>query len=398
MKNLTSLLLIVPLFSILMVQTVRGQTEEEFRQEFEQYALTHSESEWQAYALNRFAQMTTDVILQEAAWTLIERSFTTGPCLSVRQQICDHDFEQRMLEITATTTAAGAVCAFTAAGNPYVFAVCISAVAVQHYARLAAAQNAHRACYLRARLDCLPPPSPTPSPNHCSILAPEREGINAGERSATRDIVPLLADCSLYEDPCLCPPRSPIMIDVAGNGFDLTNVADGVMFNITGFGREPLGWTQANSDDALLALDLNANGLIDNGLELFGNFSAQPEPTDGAERNGFEALAVFDLNGDGRIDSEDTVYSELRLWQDKNHNGISESGELHPVDKLGLKTLFLSYSRSKRVDKHGNEFRYRARVNDFRDRQLGRSAWDVFLVSSRRRVTTGGGLMIWPRQ
>jgi hypothetical protein len=35
------------------------------------------------------------------------------------------------------------------------------------------------------------------------------------------------------------------------------------------------------------------------------------------------------------------------------------------------------------VDKYGNEFRYRARVNDLRDRQLGRWAWDVFLVSSR---------------
>jgi hypothetical protein len=138
--------------------------------------------------------------------------------------------------------------------------------------------------------------------------------------------------------------------------------------------------------------------LIDNGLELFGNFSAQPEPAMGAERNGFAALAVFDYNADGKIDSEDTVYSELRLWHDRNHNGVSEPDELQSVERLGLKTLFLNYRRSKRVDKHGNEFRYRAKVNDFRDRQLGRWAWDVFLVNSRRRVTIGGGLMIWPRQ
>jgi hypothetical protein len=397
MKNLTSLLLIVPLFSILTVQTVRGQTEDEFRQEFEQYAMTHSESEWQAYALNQFAQMTTSVILQEAAWSLIEQSFTTGPCLSAKQQICDREFEQKMLEITATTTAAAAVCAFTAAGNPVIFAVCIAAVAVQHAARLAAAQNAHRTCYFRARLDCLPTPTPTPSPNHCSILGPEGiGGIDASdEQASTTDVVPLIADCSLYEDPCLCPPRSPIMIDVAGNGFDLTNVADGVMFNITGFGREPLGWTRPDSDDAFLALDLNANGLIDNGAELFGNFTAQPEPAAGAERNGFAALAVFDYNGDGKINRDDTVYSELRLWQDRNHNGVSEAEELQPLDKLGLNTLFLNYRRSQRVDKFGNEFRYRAKVNDFGGRQLGRWAWDVFLVSSRPRLS---GVSQWQQR
>lgn len=388
MKNLTSLLLILPLFSILMVQTVRGQTEDEFRQEFQEYAETHSEDEWQAFALFRFAQMTTSTVLEEAAWSALERSFSQGPCLAVKQQICDEEFNSKMLEITALSTAAGTACALAAGGNRITFAFCIAAVAVQHGLRLRAAISTHRACYLSARLACLPTPNPTPSPNHCSILAPERDGINArDERASTRDIVPLIADCSLYEDPCLCPPRSPIMIDVAGNGFDLTNVSDGVMFNITGFGREPLGWTRPESDDAFLALDLNANGLIDNGAELFGNFSVQPEPAAGAERNGFEALAVYDLNIDGRINSDDPVFSELRLWQDSNHNGISEPEELHPLDRLGLKTLFLNYRRSKRVDKHGNEFRYRAKVKDARDAQRGRWAWDVFLVSGRRRVS-----------
>lgn len=382
MKTLTSLLLIVPLFSILMVQTVRGQTEAEFRQEFEQYALTHSQTEWQAYALNRFSQMTNDAILEEAAWSFLERSFSTGPCLGARQRICDEQLYAEFASATALSTAAMLLCTVTA--NPITFAVCAAAVGFQHALRIEAAKRTYRACYLRARLDCLPPPEPTPTPNHCSILAPERDGINASdERASSRDIVPLLADCSQYFDPCLCPPRSPILIDVAGNGFDLTNVYDGVMFNITGFGREPLGWTRADSDDAFLALDLNANELIDNGAELFGNFTAQPEPANGAERNGFAALTVFDLNGDGRIDSHDPIFSELRLWQDSNHNGISEPEELHQLDKLGLQTLDLSYERSKMVDEHGNEFRYRAGVTDARDAQMGRWAWDVFLVSAR---------------
>ena len=340
--------------------------------------------------------MTTNVILEEAAWVLIERSFSYNPCLATKQRICDLQLEEKLLEITALTIAAGAACALTAAGSPVFFGFCIAAVAAQHQARLEAASRAHRACYLRGRLECPDPtPTPTPSPGHCSILrpeiAPDGARINASdeESSVSGDILPQLADCSLFEDPCLCPPRSPIIIDLAGNGFDLTDVAGGVMFNITGFGREPLGWTRADSDDAFLALDLNANGLIDNGTELFGNFTTQPTPEAGAELNGFAALAVFDYNGDSAINIADSVYSELRLWQDRNHNGVSEADELHSLAELGVRTLELKYKKSKRVDEDGNEFRYRAKVKDTHDAQLGRWAWDVFLVSSRSRLIGG---------
>lgn len=376
MKNLTSLLLIVPLFSILMVQTVRGQTEDEFRQEFQQYAESHSASETRSYFLNRLFQMTNNTIWDAYQWSLLNNFFNPGPCLRVRQEICDEQFYAQLAEITALTTAAAAACALTVT-NPVAFAVCAAAVALQHYARLDAASRTHRACYLRARLECLPA---TPPPCISGLISTEPvSGID------DRDPGPLLAGCDFSLD-CSCQPRSPIIIDVAGNGFNLTNAANGVMFDITGItGPERLGWTQANSDDAFLALDLNANGLIENGTELFGNFTVQPTSENGNEPNGFLALAVHDVNNDGRINRQDPVYSELRLWQDSNHNGISEPEELNPLEKLGLKTLDLKYKRSKRVDEHGNEFRYRAKVKDSRDAQLGRWAWDVFLVSSRRR-------------
>jgi len=184
---------------------------------------------------------------------------------------------------------------------------------------------------------------------------------------------------------CLCP--SPVVIDTAGDGFDLTGALDGVLFDIAGTGVPlRLGWTRG--DDAWLALDRDGNGRIDDGRELFGNYTPQPDPPAGQKKNGFLALAVYDQpgsggNADGRIDASDAVFASLRLWLDVNHDGVSQPGELYTLPSLDVARIHLDYKESKREDEHGNRFRYRAKVDDARGAKVNRWAWDVFLVPGR---------------
>ena len=185
-------------------------------------------------------------------------------------------------------------------------------------------------------------------------------------------------------DECLCSSATPIVLDMTGNGCRFTDAPRGVDFDINSDGRkERLSWTAAEADEAFLALDRNGNGQIDGGKELFGNFTDQPATE---ERNGFIALAEFDKSGnggneDGMISANDAVFPSLRLWEDNNHNGASETGEIHSLTDYSITAIELKYRTSNKSDMYGNVFRYRAKVHDVRGPSAGRWIWDVVLLA-----------------
>jgi len=181
-----------------------------------------------------------------------------------------------------------------------------------------------------------------------------------------------------------CVKVSPIVVDISGKGFFLTDAQNGVLFDPGTGRRVQMAWTAKGADNAFLALP-GADGLVHDGKQLFGNFTPQPPS---ATPNGFAALAVFDDpknggNGDGIIDARDAIFSSLRLWIDANHDGTCQPGELHTLPSLGVNSFSLKYKEADKTDQYGNIFRYRAKVNpdDPDTSQVNRTAYDVFFVT-----------------
>jgi hypothetical protein len=155
---------------------------------------------------------------------------------------------------------------------------------------------------------------------------------------------------------------SPLILDLNGDGINTTPLDWPVSFDFRGEGQGiETSWTDPTSEEAFLFLDLNENGWVDNGLELFGNSTLLPSGE--SARHGFEALGVYDHplyggDGDGRISPSDRVWHFLGLWTDRNHNGVSEREEIRPLRKSRVQWLNLDYSESRRFDGNVNWHRY----------------------------------------
>lgn len=157
---------------------------------------------------------------------------------------------------------------------------------------------------------------------------------------------------------------SPLVFDLNGNGqLDLVSLEEGVLFDHRGSGlAERSGWVDAG--DGLLVLDTNKNGRVDSGRELFGEYSyrrgADPQEFVSFE-NGLLALAQYDSRRDGVINRHDSVFGSLRIWLDRDRDGVSQASELKTLNELGIEEIRLSGTKQGRPFAYptvaGNEVR-----------------------------------------
>ena len=133
---------------------------------------------------------------------------------------------------------------------------------------------------------------------------------------------------------------TPLVLDLNGDGVQTTDTAHGVQFDLSNSGtQQSVSWVDKH--DGLLAMDLNGDGQINSGAELFGNST---KLLDGSlASNGWAALAAMDSNGDGNIDAHDAGFDKLRVWVDANSDGVTEAGELKTLSDAGVASINLNH-------------------------------------------------------
>lgn len=187
--------------------------------------------------------------------------------------------------------------------------------------------------------------------------APARTCVDANGNGLCDSQEPLDKDPNEDSCPGGPPCSSPILVNLRAGPYSLSGADDAVEFDIDADGTpNRITWTAAGSAVAFLAMDRNANAQIDNGAELFGNWTVSR--TGARAANGFEALKELDSNGDGIVDSRDDRWSALLLWADANHDGVSQPMELQSVNDSTVRALETAYHWTGRRDAFDNFFGY----------------------------------------
>jgi len=143
---------------------------------------------------------------------------------------------------------------------------------------------------------------------------------------------------------------TPIVLDLDGNGIKTTTLQNGVTFDLDNDGKvEKSAWVARG--DGLLVRDVNGDGVINNGGELFGSGTVL---ADGSKaQDGYEAMRALDANGDGVLNAADSAFSQLGVWLDSNGNGRTDAGEVVSLNDLGINALSLTAQTSSVFD-NGN--------------------------------------------
>jgi len=150
----------------------------------------------------------------------------------------------------------------------------------------------------------------------------------------------------------------PLVIDLAGTGISTYGLEQDLRFDHDGDGfAESTGWIAPGS--GVLVLDADADNVLDDGQELFGDFTRLPGGQLAA--NGFAALSQYDRNRDGIIDAQDEIWSSLKVavWEsDPRGNPVlgdpATAMSLRTLDELGITAIGLDSTIVTATDGNGN--------------------------------------------
>jgi hypothetical protein len=146
------------------------------------------------------------------------------------------------------------------------------------------------------------------------------------------------------------PQLTPLVLDLNGDGIQTLNASNGVIFDINNDGQvEKTGW--ASATDGLLVRDLNGDGQINDGGELFGEGTVLADGT--KAKDGYVALRALDSNLDGLIDVNDAAFNQLLVWTDLNSDGKANSCELASLSDMSIRMLSLDAIKSSEMN-NGN--------------------------------------------
>ncbi|PKU21458.1 beta strand repeat-containing protein [Telmatospirillum siberiense] len=143
----------------------------------------------------------------------------------------------------------------------------------------------------------------------------------------------------------------PLVLDLSGTGIDLVPEAtSGVTFDVNDSGTAvPVGWV--GKSNGILVFDANHNGTIDDAGEWFGQKFSVNGSTPPAGQTGFQALATLATAGADSFSAATSLidaatgklyFDEVEVWVDANGNGVTDAGELHTLQQLGITSISLS--------------------------------------------------------
>jgi hypothetical protein len=168
-------------------------------------------------------------------------------------------------------------------------------------------------------------------------------------RQRTAKLPELERDCVADYCAAIHPPQCDTPLVIA---FDAQPVAFTASRSTFAFQPDqPVSTDWPTAATPWIALDLDHDGAITSGAELFGDATRLPDGTTAA--NGFVALAALDANQDGVIDRLDPAFTSLLLWADRNADRTSAPDELRRLSEV-VTAIPLANRISPRCDARGN--------------------------------------------